>query len=81
MHTPQDATKLWCPMTRDRQLSEPCATNTMGRCIADKCAMWRWHPSVVLMPFTGALVMPGHGGDIPAKGYCGLAPHHFGAKP
>lgn len=58
-----------------------CNTDALGRtrvpascrCIADKCAMWRWAPGVLLKPDTSDLVMPGLGGDIPAKGYCGLA--------
>ena len=47
------------------------------RCVADQCAMWRWHPTPRMMPSTGELVMNGVGGivdPIPAKGYCGLAP-------
>lgn len=62
-----------------------CNTDALGglripkscRCVADLCAMWRWHPTTRMMPSTGELVMNGVGGivdPIPAKGYCGLAP-------
>ena len=94
MHTPEEATKLWCPMVRlaackpNGDVSEGqtvmnrlqngvnIAIPDAGRCIAEKCAMWRWHPDTRVNTFTGQLVMPGAGGDndpIPAKGYCGLA--------
>ncbi|MEY8688375.1 MAG: hypothetical protein AB9M53_00665 [Leptothrix sp. (in: b-proteobacteria)] len=31
-HTPKQAEALWCPMVHA----------TSNRCIADRCAMWRW---------------------------------------
>lgn len=57
------------------QMVAGCNTDALGgvrvpascRCIADKCAMWRWEPG------QGDLVTPGASGYIPAHGYCGLA--------
>lgn len=50
-------------------IASGCNTDALGgtrvpascRCIAEKCAMWRWHPRNV-----------SHMGDD-RKGYCGLA--------
>lgn len=83
MHTPEQAASLWCPMVRigvmpaaggPSTVNDPTSISEFsGRCIADKCAMWRWPSSVKIRPDDGSLIMPGLGGDIPAKGYCGLA--------
>lgn len=77
MHTPDEAKELWCPLSR---VTTPRDTS---RCVADQCAMWRWHDSTRLMThgpgITTSLLMPGAGGQhdwIPAKGFCGLAPQH-----
>lgn len=69
------------PVREEHHVVAGCNTDALGRvrvpascrCIADKCAMWRWAAGVTLHPDTGALCMPGLGGAIPAKGYCGLA--------
>lgn len=100
MHTPEQATKLWCPMVRlaackpNGDVSEGqtvmnrlqngvnIAIPDAGRCIAEKCAMWRWVPKfeepkplpkpsvgrgvTFLKPLPPKPVMPTHG-------YCGLA--------
>ncbi|MBW9334572.1 hypothetical protein FEE59_13720 [Herbaspirillum sp. RU 5E] len=52
MHTPEQAASLWCPMVRigvtaasggPSTINDPTSIPEFsGRCIADKCAMWRW---------------------------------------
>jgi hypothetical protein len=52
MNTADQARQLWCPMVRigvTPSAGGPCAINDptinkdfSGRCVADKCAMWRW---------------------------------------
>lgn len=69
-------------VTEQHHIVAGCNTDALGRnrvpsscrCISDKCAMWRWAPSVFLNIGTDALEMPGAGGcSIPAKGCCGLS--------
>lgn len=57
MHTPEQAKELWCPMSRTKYTNENRVSGSIAtaacnitdirvpsscRCIADKCAMWRW---------------------------------------
>ena len=52
-----------------------------ARCVADRCAMWRWEPRTASVPTTTL----GAGGEpartfknrtVRTHGYCGLAPLH-----
>lgn len=107
MHTPEQASELWCPMTRIARLeqvgpahshTEPlaivggCNTDALGqgnrrmsdghtplascRCIAAKCAMWRWVPRRD-PTFERPKTIPGQLARaplvIPTHGYCGLS--------
>ncbi|WP_420106870.1 hypothetical protein [Herbaspirillum huttiense] len=72
MHTPEQAASLWCPMVRigvtpasggPSTINDPTSIPEFsGRCIADKCALWRWAAidadSIIKKPFYG---------------YCGVA--------
>lgn len=55
MHTTEQALNLWCPMVRASNGSDhprnsgnsQAYRNPMdARCIADRCAMWRWRQSI-----------------------------------
>jgi hypothetical protein len=61
MHTEAEARELWCPMHRDLFIVDEgaAAVNDNTKCIASRCAMWRWE-----YPTERA---------SESKGYCGLA--------
>jgi hypothetical protein len=77
MPTEDEARKLWCPMARYARGNDPPAYNRCDfddevvespgscRCIASKCAMWRWDYKQII---------PGPNGDVKVMvGFCGLA--------
>jgi len=86
-HTPEQARLLWCPMVRASNGNdysancgniEPDRTPGYARCIADKCAMWRWEYMTASVP----VEVQGAGHDmartfetrvVRTHGYCGLA--------
>jgi hypothetical protein len=74
MYSEDEARKLWCPMARvavdeasaNRDIDDTTTFISGCRCIASKCAMWRWGYE---------RMFPGPNGDdvIIQTGYCGLA--------
>lgn len=88
MHTTEEAKELWCPMVRigfqqkgvSATVNDPSSIpDAQGKCIANKCMMWRWHdeegellekdsdsePDLILRKIDYKIVL--------AKGYCGFA--------
>lgn len=70
MHTEDEAKELWCPLTgRDPQMMD--SLHSSERCIASKCAAWRW---VVSDKTDREMALAaGHGSGAPGRGYCGLS--------
>ena len=56
--TKAEAAEVWCPMNR----------GAAAPCVADKCAMWRWGPSVPNRKVFA--IGPGHGVDNPENYTC-----------
>ena len=49
-------------------------TSMAANCLGPKCAAWRWHHDAYHSVNEGKMVLgDGHGGELPAPGYCGLA--------
>lgn len=84
--TPVQAKKLWCPMVRASNgtdepancgNSEPYRTPDYARCIADKCAMWRWTYEMAMRPTVkedGTRRYTVYAQQrVFEQGYCGLA--------
>lgn len=88
MHTAEQALELWCPMVRASNGHDTACNSGNGmeyrtsppsaRCIANKCAMWRWattgnyeHDCRITGTDLGKVVDP--------MGYCGLAGTPAGA--
>jgi hypothetical protein len=88
MQTPEAAKELWCPMVRATSGSDhpgnagnsPDYRNPVfSKCIADKCAMWRWAYTTESVPAdiegpSGAIVRTFEQRVTQTQGYCGLAP-------
>lgn len=67
--------------TRNRRSAENHIPLASCRCIADKCAMWRWVPMTESVPTVtlGASGQPARtfgAQTVRTHGYCGLAPLH-----
>ena len=77
MNTPEQAKEPWCPMVRTSSGSNTgeCRVPSYPKCIADKCAMWRWG-SMRDPNWKSSSHIEGY---VPPKlvraevGYCGLA--------
>lgn len=85
MHTPEQARETWCPMVRlklphnnyNRYEVDPHLDSVVPRdckCIADKCAMWRWVSSSRQIVTD---TQPDEIRVLSKTGYCGLTgqPH------
>lgn len=87
-HTPEQAKGLWCPMVRASNGTDTAcnAGNTpeyrtapsSARCIADKCAMWRWahetaNVEVVKTSPNGGKYTTWEQKTVKVHGACGLA--------
>lgn len=76
MHTPQEARTLWCPMVGGRP------EGTSEKCMADRCAMWRWEHTTASVPVEHKSIdgvreyTTYEQRTVRTHGYCGLAPLH-----